>query len=603
MRIAARNTINRMFHGQARKWIGGVVVAVVAWFTMYVVYAHITPHAYDLQSNSPYIQPLLQHMYQPETAIDSTQYRWSQPDASVVWRGLQFGSLAVAKIQIADVGEPVSVLINHYTTTVSGRRTVMVLLENTPLNGQQIIDISAPSFSVPGDTRELGIRLLSVGLFLIHAHTLPLIHQISVVWLTLTITASVYLITRRYLLSGVIIAPTVMLIITALNPLHAGQWLSSISAVSSIMPLLIYIGRRWVPASLLAVTGTVYMLRLWGIMYPLFAGHDYPIHLRRVFQFSEGIWSLTANPYEFGRRTSVILPLYYRLADGLSTVFGHHLAMHALIITSETALGIAVWLLVRRAGLSDRTAVFAGILTLLWPISSAVLWWSFMQQITAHVFTILVAYSAMRRDQRGAYLAALFLGIVATMHIGEMMVAAVWYGLLRLSDTDIGQRTWWQRTFPVLILVPLLLPLYVPFLQNLANGTGGSLINPNLNDVIPRMVTAVMVAWQPIPVWVAPIVIGAAVLALKRLGRAWIGVGATFWLVELVTQAQVRYLYTIAPLLATGFAITLMPLWRKGYAGRLFVLCLMGFVAWVSMALWIDGVMGWQKPRIDGLTH
>jgi hypothetical protein len=44
-------------------------------------------------------------------------------------------------------------------------------------------------------------------------------------------------------------------------------------------------------------------------------------------------------------------------------------------------------------------------------------------------------------------------------------------------------------------------------------------------------------------------------------------------------------------------------LWRKGIAGRLFVLCIVGFVAWVSLALWIDGVMGWQKPRIDGLTH
>lgn len=373
--------------------------------------------------------------------------------------------------------------------------------------------------------------------------------------------------------------------------------------MSSVIPVFIWAGRRWVPPVLLAVTGTVYLVRLWGIMYPLFAGHDYPIHLRRVFQFSEGIWSLTANPYEFGRRTSVILPLYYRLADILSNLLGHHLAMHALIITSETALGIAVWLLVRRAGLGARTALFAGVLTLLWPISSAVLWWSFMQQITAHVFTILVAYAAVRRDQRGAYFAALFLAIVATMHIGEMMVAALWYGFLRLSEPDIGQRTWWQRTIPVFVIVPFVIPLYVPFVQNLANGSGGSLINPDLNDVIPRMVTAVTVAWQPIPVWVAPVVIGAAVLVLNRVGWAWLGVGLAFWFVELITQAQVRYLYTLTPLLASGFAVILMLIWRKGRAGRLFVLCLVGFVAWVSLALWIDGVLGWQKPRIDGLTH
>jgi hypothetical protein len=584
-----------------RMVVWAFVVAI--WLSMYVLYAHNTPSSYLLNSANPQIQPLLGNMYQPEIASDDTQYRWSEPESSILWSGLQVGSMAIATVQVADVGRPVSLLIDHYTTTITGRRTVMMLLHDTHINGQQTIELSTPAFTVAGDTRTLGIRLLSVGLLLVNTHTMPLIDQMSVVWLAIMLTSAVYMLWRPYWLLGMIVAPIVSIVLTALNPLHATLWLGGLALTSSVIPIFIYFGRRWIPSALLAVTGAVYLVRLWGVMYPLFAGHDYPIHLRRVFQFSEGIWSLTANPYEFGRRTSVILPLYYRLADILSDILGHHLAMHALIITSETALGIAVWLLVRRAGLGDRTALFAGVLTLLWPISSAVLWWSFMQQITAHVFTILVAYAAVRRDQRGAYMAALFFAIVATMHIGEMMVAALWYGLLRLYEPDIGQGPWWRRLVPVLVLVPFLLPLYTPFLQNLSNGSGGSLVNPDLNEVIPRMVTAVTVAWQPIPVWVAPVVIGFAVWSLKRAGWAWLGVGVTFWLVELITQAQVRYLYTVTPLLATGFAVVLTPVWRKGYAGRLFVVCLIGFVAWVSLALWIDGVMGWQKPRIDGLTH
>jgi uncharacterized membrane protein len=277
------------------------------------------------------------------------------------------------------------------------------------------------------------------------------------------------------------------------------------------------------------------------------------------------------------------------------------------MITSETALGVVVWLLVRRAGVSERTAQLAGIVTLLWPMSSAVLWWSFMPQITAHLLAVVVAYAAIRQDRRGAYLAAVCLALIASIHVGECMVAAVWYGLLRISEQDVFRRAWWQRTLPVLAVVPIPVVLYWSIVQSFGGAntdtTGSLSIMTDLNDVLPRMLTAATVASQPIPVWAAPIVIGMAVWRLNRLGWAWLGVGVTFWLVELVTQAQVRYLYTITPLLASGFAISMMPIWRKGYAGRLFVLCLVGFVAWVSMALWIDGVMGWQKPRVDGLTH
>lgn len=585
------------------QWLVWALIAIV-WVGVLYAYPLAVPAHHTIQSTNPRIAPLLWNLYPPEQASDGTTYRWSQPQAAVVWSGAQIGAMPIATIALADTGATVEMRIADMPTSLTGARTVRLLLPYTGWHGQQIIDMQAPRFQPDQEARLLGVRVRAIGIAATTATTtIPLIVVISAVWLATVLIVAIALLWRQWWWVGAMSAPLITLSLAGLDPLYAADWLSGLALVSTILPVIVLIGRRWIPPALLAVTGAVYLVRLWGVMYPLFAGHDYPIHLRRVFQFSEGIWSLTANPYEFGRRTSVILPLYYRLADTLSDILGHHLAMHALIITSETALGIAVWLLVRRAGLGDRTALVAGVLTLLWPISSAVLWWSFMQQITAHVFTILVAYAAVRRDQRGAYLAALFLAIVATMHIGEMMVAALWYGLLRLSEPDIGQGPWWRRLIPVLVLVPFLLPLYAPFLQNLSNGSGGSLVNPDFNEVIPRMGTAVTVAWQPIPVWVAPVVIGFAVWSLKRAGWAWLGVGVTFWLVELITQAQVRYLYTVTPLLATGFAVVLMPVWRKGYAGRLFVVCLVGFAAWVSLALWIDGVMGWQKPRIDGLTH
>ncbi len=373
--------------------------------------------------------------------------------------------------------------------------------------------------------------------------------------------------------------------------------------VWSCAPVLVWGLRGRVPMPLLAVVVGMYLMRLWGVMYPPFIGHDYLIHLRRVIQFATGgMWTIAAHPYEFGQRTSIIFPLYYRVADLLSQFLGHHLAMHALIITSETALGIAVWLLVRRATGSARVAMWAGILTLMLPISSAVLWWSFMQQITAHVFTIIVAYATVRQDRRGAYIAAVCLGGIALTHIGEMMVAVVWYALLRLSESDRWQAAWWQRTFPVLMLIPLLLPLYVPFLHTVGSSQS-ALIDPNLTNTWPRLITAFEVGFTPFPLLAVGLLLGVALVQLGRVAWSWLGVGVVFFVVELLTRAQVRYIYTIAPLLAIGCASVLAPLWRRGWAGRVFVLMVMALLVWVSIGLWVDGVLGVRKPRIDGLTH
>jgi hypothetical protein len=76
--------------------IGVWAVIIVAWVSMYVLHALITPTHYTLPSTSPYIQPLLQHMYLPEEASDGTQYRWTQPESAVQWAGLSVGTPVIA---------------------------------------------------------------------------------------------------------------------------------------------------------------------------------------------------------------------------------------------------------------------------------------------------------------------------------------------------------------------------------------------------------------------------------------------------------------------------------------------------------------------------
>ena len=176
------------------------------------------------------------------------------------------------------------------------------------------------------------------------------------------------------------------------NPRAAGLWVRNLAGVSIIVPLAAWLLRRWFPALLLTGWASVLLLRLWGIRAPSFEGHDYAIHLRRLSDFRTGIWTMSAHPYEFGRRQSVILPLFYRVSDALAEVLGTHLAMHLMIVCAETSIALLVWLLLKRVSFPPRAALLGALLVLLLPLSSSVLYWAFMQQISAHVLTFAIAY-------------------------------------------------------------------------------------------------------------------------------------------------------------------------------------------------------------------
>jgi len=191
--------------------------------------------------------------------------------------------------------------------------------------------------------------------------------------------------------------------------------------------------------------------------------------------------------------------------------------------------------------------------------------------------TLLVMYLAVRRDTKTNYGVAIGMVFIAAMHIGEFIVAVVWYGLVRLGEEDLFRRRWWQRMLPVVPAVLVLGLAYGILLRIMGGGQGvvmsfNVLATSPINDILARMITAATVAWQPIPLVIAPLIVLIAVRTLGRVGWSWFGVGLIFWILELVTAAQVRYLYTVTPLLASGLAVVLAPVWRKGRAARLFVL-------------------------------
>lgn len=587
----------------------GVIVVLLCSVATLAVQGWRAQPGFVVAVAAPRAATLLTDFYAPETASDGVHSRWTAGTATITLANTPWQQMSQVQLTFADSARPITTTIQAGQMQVlvpmaQSTRVVSLLLPHTNVGGSQTMTLTTPVIQLTGDERALGIRMRQIAV-LAQPWAWPapqwwgLLVWLCVVgaWLGMLLVGA-----RWAWLGAVTYGPVVLLAMILSDMVNLGQWFPAWAGIAVLVPIGAWLVRRFAPLALVRGWVVVLSLRLIGITYPTFSGHDYLIHLRRVFLFRDGSWTMAAHPYEFGRRQSLILPLYYRLADGVGSLLGYHLAMHLIIVLCETGLGLAVWALLRRSGVTPLLALFSGLLVLSLPISSAVLWWSFMQQITAHVFTVVIAYAVVRRDQRGAYIAAGLLAGVALTHIGEAMVAAVWYGLLRLCESDRFKRAWWLRTLPVLGGGLLLIPIYASFFVNVGQGHAG-LINPDLASVWPRMQTAFMVGFAPFP-WLAVVLL--LVLAVRVAWRTtvpWVLTAGLFFGVELLTQAQVRYIYTAAPLLATGLASVLVPIWRKGWAGRVLVGVCIGFVAWVSFSVWADAILSLQKPRIDGLTH
>jgi hypothetical protein len=548
--------------------------------------------------------PYLAGFYTPEEATDGTTYRWTSGLAVIRAVGLVPDPDAIWYVTVAASTQLTQMQFDAMAVDHEDKRRYAFLARPTGLNGVQSIRITSSTFTDPAEARQLGVRIISASLAHVWQPFPALLWVSSVAVIALMAALSAWLLGWGW--RGVVVACVAVLVTVTLmqwtSPRAAGLWARDLAGVSILVPLSLWLLRRWFPVMLLTGWASLLFLRLWGIRAPSFEGHDYAIHLRRLSDFRTGIWTMSAHPYEFGRRQSVILPLFYRVSDALAEVLGTHLAMHVMIVCAETSIALIVWLLLRRVSFPPRAALIGAFLVLLMPLSSSVLYWAFMQQISAHVLTFAVAYLTTRGTTRTAWLAALVLAVVALTHIGETFIAVVWYIGLRLTEPDRFRPQWWWRSLPVVVAGVAVLPLYATFLGNVG-ASGSALIQPISPAIVAQLGVAFTVGLAPVPIGAALIALTVLAWQRPRLVIPWLAVVAVFATVEALTRAQVRYLYTGAPLVAVAVGWCVSRVWRYGKAAQLLVLLVVTYVAWVSCALWIDAIMGWQKPRIDGLTH
>ena len=542
-------------------------------------------------------------------------YHWSKTNSTIRIAGVAAHTMSIMQMIVSDSGRTVPVSLQSGSVVVKTivaqqTRHISLLLPFIQSNTDMTVHMYVPPFIHPADERQLGARVRSVTLLMASSNTLALSWLGVLLWIALIIWVSAWLFRVHGVvawLSGVIGAPLVFAGAIIVNASMTAAWLTAWALVLPLVPLSIVL-MRWLRIPVLVqfgVAGWVCM-RLLLVVYPAFAGHDFLIHAKRLGEFHRlQSFTLLDHPFEFSGRPALILPLFYWLSDALAAVVGLDLAMHVVIVCAESLLAVVVWLSLRQCHVPARTAIIATLLTLAMPIATAILWWAFMPQVLAHLLAFVVVYATLRRDRWGAVLAGVAMTGVVWTHIGEVLIIAVWYIGLRVSEADRGSSGWWWRWLPVVALPLSATSLYLNYLQTLLHTapTVARIVPFRFANMLTQIKEGLAVGFAPLAWWLTPLLALVAWRRLPQLAPAW-AVTVVFWLGgELITGYQVRYGYLAVPLIAIGLAYCLAPLTRYGRAGWVFAATIVLFVTWVSLALCVDSTLLGVHPRVDGLSH
>ena len=561
-------------------------------------------------------QAPLQGFYASETD-NVGPYHWSNPDATIQFPRITTHPISLLQLVVSDSGRPVLLTVQSGTveikpTVAQQTRHIALLLPIVQSNADLTVTIHAPPFVSATDERPLGVRVRSVTITAVSAGFLALPWFGVIVWLALLISMSAWLCRAPALVvwgSGMLLAPLLFGVAMVVNAGLATAWLTAWAIVLPVVPLLIAF-LRWrrlqIPPLILCVLALWLLIRLVFVVYPAFEGHDFLIHAKRLADFHHlHAFTLIDHPYEFNGRPGLVLPLFYWISDVPARLMGITLAMHVVMVCTESLLGLVVWFILQQCQVPTRMATIAVLLTLAMPIATTVLWWAFMPQVLAHFFAFVVIYATLRRDRWGAILAGFAMAGVVWTHIGEILIALVWYIGVRLSEPDRWSSAWWWRWLPVAVLPLSATSLYVNYMLLLLHSapTSARTVSIHFANMLSQMKEGLAVGFAPIVWWLTPLLALVAWRRLPKLAPAWV-LTVVFWLViELITGYQVRYGYLAVPLIAIGLAYCLTPLTRYGRAGWVFVATIVLFVTWVSLALWVDATLLGVHPRVDGLSH
>ncbi|PDW00625.1 hypothetical protein [Candidatus Viridilinea mediisalina] len=596
-----------------------------------------------------------------EQDATGTSYRWTTEHAEVLLHGPLVAEGAVLSLHLGwlppGVPEPQQLTLRldreawAVVEVLDQPRAYHLLLPPATLaQGAVALGVESSTTLAPADQRAVGVRMDAVSLSWQRAPWVlphPIVPGTQLIllllwgmvagWLRLAwpITAA---------LGGVIIA--LLIAQAALNPglaaLYHGALLGGgfcivalIAGLRRLLPLFEPHASANMIRGLLLISLAALVLRLSGVLYPLFFSSDLPIHIERLRNVAWGDLVLINRPYEFDRRPILIVPVVYMLMAPGMLLGDYSLAIQGTYTLVDALTPLLVGLLVFRLGLGERTALVAAILIILLPIHSVALAWGFAQQIIGQWFSLLlmVLIAGPPPQQRLGWAAVLMVTtLTLLLHPGSLLLSGVALGLFFLFGLGpsawaimrghMGVQEWhaqpeapFWRGWLYTVLGALLLALLLQYLdaarltlQHDAGADGSADRGLQLNSLerMQQIWVALTASFAPLPMTL--VVLGLAQLLWQTRGRArvlvvaWCGSTVIFFGIDLLLNMQVRYGYFSAPLVCVGVATLLTPLFQRP-VGRLVAFAWLAFVLATGMLLWFDAAYRALKPSILPLTH
>ena len=528
-----------------------------------------------------------------------------------------------------------------FQTTPDLRTYTVLLPADSSLN--YVVTFRSDTYQPPGDPRMIGFALDWAALRALGQPAVPAVAQYTGQALLLMLLAAlVWLLALPFGWSAGVLAACCGALVWAnwQQPLWVSQ---AIGAWLLIAALLIgatvvvapWLQRRLAPwlspqqaKAAWALFVAALALRLAGSVHPLFETHDIQVHMDWLQTFMNGQLYMYSTPGEMRNRQIFNPPGGYVMLAPLFLVLPSlRLTVQVGVALLDAAACLLLLPIARELRLSGSAGLLALALAAALPISTTMLWWGFATNAMSQTLWVLLLWTLLRVAQRPTWTDTIVFSVVVAvnllMHAGALVLLAVMLGLVvAFGLGKLPPRSRWALlgglTAAMLLLVPIYFtgaagPILAPSgdTQSVASIDLGASLAKAWTDRSLRLgyTTRAWAIGYGLPLLaLLPVGLVQLVSAKRRhvlqgaLVGAWIVTCMLFAAAYLGTATLTRYVYFSAPLvcLAAGAALAQIKRWP---AGRIVVLTILLFTAWVGLSLWISGVLLDLKPSIVPLSH
>jgi hypothetical protein len=527
-------------------WLNSLLVfaaAALALLLADVAALRLHSGAYVVAIGNYRDKPFLERANYQETAPDGTTYRWTTGDSTLRLNQVGVARRAFLTLDLGGRPEPAVLRLTlndqpwgSVTAAAQPRRYILLLPPDPPAD--LVIGLRSPTFSVPGDSRKLGVKVEGFTLTLARtAAPLPMpaqyLAQLAIVLAIQLAAARLGWRARAQALVALALALALaallsgeLLLAFAYLPRLAGSalalaaltWLLLPLAERMATPAATYEGAPYEDVGEMRVLWALMLgacaIRLVGVMEPTFAGQDLGLNLGRLFKTIVGQMVVIAGSSEFANGQTIYPPGPYLAALPGAVVIGDYGSLlQAILAILDGATAFLIALLARRLGGNRTAARFALLLYASSIPAFAALQFGFAAQIFGQWFTaplaLLLVASPRAPRPRTWVLATVLLLLGMFSHIGVAILGITWMGLTLLLTLPRARSSamWGMALMTIggLLALSLLYIDIAAFTLSHAAGTVAERSGAGLPGATPLLLKGALLAYSEVGLALLPL--------------------------------------------------------------------------------------------------